>query len=239
MGLVVFLVGYRLKTGHHWGADAAQIEAAAAAAAGLAPPSLTPGRALTAEEIDRYSTKAVFAPPAIAPADGEEEICSVCICEFEAGEELRTLRCGHAYHTECIDEWLLSLSVLCPMCKQDVRRGRCLTGAGDELAVEVAAAAQAAAAAAEEGVADAAAQTRHAERPGGAGEEGEEDEAARPADGIAPHRGIDRHNLHHPQHPHGRVLQREFSGIEGGEGIEMEGEFLVCHHTPTYQCSLT
>ena len=215
LGLVVFLVAYRLKMGHHWGADADEVAAAARVARGEAPPSLTPGRALTAEEIERYSTKAEFVPPAIAPEDGEEETCSVCICEFEAGETLRTLRCGHVYHAECIDEWLLGLSVLCPMCKQDVRRGRRLSGVGDELAVAAAAAQAAAAAAAaaaeEEGAADAAAQ--RAER--GADEGGGEDEAARPA------------NVGH-LHPHrpagggpGRGLQREFSEIEGVEGIEM------------------
>ena len=50
--------------------------------------------------------------------------CAVCLCDFEAGDELRTLPCGHEFHKACIDSWLLSerdpsrrMLPTCPLCK--------------------------------------------------------------------------------------------------------------------------
>ncbi|XVE69159.1 hypothetical protein DITRI_Ditri09bG0128400 [Diplodiscus trichospermus] len=46
-------------------------------------------------------------------------MCAVCLCQFEEGEELKTLpECLHSYHTPCIDMWLYSHSS-CPMCRTD------------------------------------------------------------------------------------------------------------------------
>ncbi|KAI3805486.1 hypothetical protein L1987_27909 [Smallanthus sonchifolius] len=43
--------------------------------------------------------------------------CAVCLCEFEGEDKLRLLpKCGHAFHMECIDIWLLSHST-CPLCR--------------------------------------------------------------------------------------------------------------------------
>ena len=53
--------------------------------------------------------------------EGEEEApCSICLQEYEAGEKLRRLPCGHVFHRDCVDEWLLGESKLCPMCKSSV-----------------------------------------------------------------------------------------------------------------------
>ncbi|KAJ4719855.1 RING-H2 finger protein ATL52-like [Melia azedarach] len=50
---------------------------------------------------------------------GDDCMCAVCLCEFEEGEELRTLpECLHSYHAPCIDMWLYSHSN-CPMCRTD------------------------------------------------------------------------------------------------------------------------
>ncbi|XP_062233214.1 RING-H2 finger protein ATL46-like [Phragmites australis] len=51
--------------------------------------------------------------------DGDKEPfdCAVCLCEFDAEDRLRLLPlCGHAFHLNCIDTWLLSNST-CPLCR--------------------------------------------------------------------------------------------------------------------------
>lgn len=52
---------------------------------------------------------------------GEDGTCAVCLCEFQEGEELRTLpACRHSFHVLCIDVWLYSHSS-CPICRSDAR----------------------------------------------------------------------------------------------------------------------
>lgn len=47
--------------------------------------------------------------------------CAICICEYEEGDLLREIPCGHLFHNKCIDPWLLGSSPFCPLCKDDVR----------------------------------------------------------------------------------------------------------------------
>lgn len=43
--------------------------------------------------------------------------CAVCLCEFSPDDKLRLIPiCSHAFHTHCIDTWLLSNST-CPLCR--------------------------------------------------------------------------------------------------------------------------
>lgn len=46
--------------------------------------------------------------------------CTVCLLEFEEGDECRYLPCMHFFHRRCIDTWI-SRSSLCPICRKDVR----------------------------------------------------------------------------------------------------------------------
>lgn len=45
--------------------------------------------------------------------------CTICLCDYSAGDSLRALPCRHEFHLQCIDQWLNS-NVYCPLCKQDV-----------------------------------------------------------------------------------------------------------------------
>ncbi|XP_074294443.1 RING-H2 finger protein ATL1-like [Silene latifolia] len=46
--------------------------------------------------------------------------CSVCLTEFEEGDDLRLLpKCSHAFHLNCIDTWLRSHKN-CPVCRAPV-----------------------------------------------------------------------------------------------------------------------
>lgn len=48
---------------------------------------------------------------------GDDNECSICLCCFEEGEEVRKLpRCKHLFHAPCIDMWLYS-HFDCPNCR--------------------------------------------------------------------------------------------------------------------------
>ena len=36
----------------------------------------------------------------------EDELCTVCYCNFEEGEKAMILPCHHLFHPECIQKWL-------------------------------------------------------------------------------------------------------------------------------------
>ncbi|KAF3435423.1 hypothetical protein FNV43_RR22512 [Rhamnella rubrinervis] len=44
------------------------------------------------------------------------EPCCVCQEEYECGDDLGRLECGHDFHTNCIKQWLMQKN-LCPICK--------------------------------------------------------------------------------------------------------------------------
>lgn len=52
----------------------------------------------------------------------EEEVdkCAICLGEYEDGEEVKRLPCGHLFHGECVDRWL-KVNKVCPVCKQSIR----------------------------------------------------------------------------------------------------------------------
>ena len=39
--------------------------------------------------------------------------------EFEPSDELRVMRCGHAEHAECLDQWL-AVNKSCPLCHKEI-----------------------------------------------------------------------------------------------------------------------
>jgi hypothetical protein len=47
--------------------------------------------------------------------------CPVCLDEFNQGEVINELPCGHCFHIACIHPWLQFRSPCCPLCKLDVR----------------------------------------------------------------------------------------------------------------------
>ncbi|CAK0833230.1 unnamed protein product, partial [Prorocentrum cordatum] len=40
------------------------------------------------------------------PSGSQQQQCMVCLSDFEAGDQVRRLPCGHVFHAPCIDEWL-------------------------------------------------------------------------------------------------------------------------------------
>ncbi|CAE6538304.1 unnamed protein product [Rhizoctonia solani] len=60
--------------------------------------------------------------------------CAICLMDFEpprrvgqegesAAEPLRLLACGHVFHKECLDPWLIDVSGRCPTCQRPIEEG--------------------------------------------------------------------------------------------------------------------
>ena len=41
----------------------------------------------------------------LAKLKDDEKRCIICMCDYQAGEELLTLTCFHKFHAECIEKW--------------------------------------------------------------------------------------------------------------------------------------
>jgi len=51
----------------------------------------------------------------------EDACCAICLCEYQPGEEMRYLNCGHHFHSNCVTDWLLR-NRTCPFCKADIEQ---------------------------------------------------------------------------------------------------------------------
>ncbi|KAL3700341.1 hypothetical protein R1sor_018363 [Riccia sorocarpa] len=61
----------------------------------------------------KYSTRSVI----ISVCSQESDVkCSICQEEYEDGDELGKIDCGHSYHVACIKQWLVQKNQ-CPICK--------------------------------------------------------------------------------------------------------------------------
>lgn len=43
--------------------------------------------------------------------------CSICLDDYVQGDKIRSLPCGHFFHSACITKWLTERSCTCPLCK--------------------------------------------------------------------------------------------------------------------------
>lgn len=52
--------------------------------------------------------------------------CAICLCEFEPGDEITSLPCGHVFHLNgCVREWLRNHARTCPTCRADICAPSC------------------------------------------------------------------------------------------------------------------
>lgn len=83
---------------------------------------------LSSEQLKLFPVESFQSPgilgsdPAATQVPLSGEGCSICLFDFEDGDELRKLLpCGHRFHRACIDQWLLKSSTTCPIDKMDLR----------------------------------------------------------------------------------------------------------------------
>jgi len=76
--------------------------------------------AMTAEAIeDRLLVTLFEASSSCSDGDNNGVYgCMVCLRKFHGGEELRSLPCGHVFHRNCMDKWVLDYeNMACPLCR--------------------------------------------------------------------------------------------------------------------------
>jgi hypothetical protein len=76
-------------------------------------------RGATAEQVAALPTRRFVAGDAPNSAEDNANTCSICLSDFEGGDELRALPCAHAFHTACVDQWLKT-SRQCPCCRHEI-----------------------------------------------------------------------------------------------------------------------
>ncbi|KAJ2340680.1 hypothetical protein GGF43_006356, partial [Coemansia sp. RSA 2618] len=69
-----------------------------------------------------YNSQLARPVPDFTPRDADDNVCAICLCDYEDGEILRLLPCHHHMHQACVDEWL-HINQTCPLCKQSVVDG--------------------------------------------------------------------------------------------------------------------
>ncbi|OAL47197.1 hypothetical protein IQ07DRAFT_613824 [Pyrenochaeta sp. DS3sAY3a] len=53
-----------------------------------------------------------------------DPICAICLDDFEDDAQVRGLRCSHAFHSHCLDEWFTRYNEYCPLCHRPIIPGR-------------------------------------------------------------------------------------------------------------------
>ncbi|XP_036332209.1 E3 ubiquitin-protein ligase RNF165-like [Rhagoletis pomonella] len=52
-------------------------------------------------------------------SDEDAEKCAICLSLFEIENDVRRLPCMHLFHTDCVDQWLVT-NKHCPICRVDI-----------------------------------------------------------------------------------------------------------------------
>ncbi|XP_053956077.1 uncharacterized protein LOC128861728 isoform X2 [Anastrepha ludens] len=82
--------------------------------------AIRPNRGATLEIIERntlpHKYKRLRRP---SESDEDAEKCAICLSLFEIENDVRRLPCMHLFHTDCVDQWLVT-NKHCPICRVDI-----------------------------------------------------------------------------------------------------------------------
>ncbi|KAF4678305.1 hypothetical protein FOL47_000034 [Perkinsus chesapeaki] len=81
-------------------------------------------RGIPADVLEKYSKVETFIPGcSLSPCNTSKDNhlyncgeCSICYCGYEKGDQVRVLCCGHSFHADCVDTWLVGHQNRCPLC---------------------------------------------------------------------------------------------------------------------------
>lgn len=50
----------------------------------------------------------------------QHDCCPICLEAFSDNDTVKRIKCGHVFHSSCIDPWLSEISDICPVCRRPV-----------------------------------------------------------------------------------------------------------------------
>ncbi|CAL4989678.1 unnamed protein product [Urochloa decumbens] len=65
------------------------------------------------------SSMAILGLQEVTPSNALQSECAVCLQDFDPEETLRAMPCSHAFHQQCISDWLRRNGV-CPLCRHEL-----------------------------------------------------------------------------------------------------------------------
>ncbi|PKI74090.1 E3 ubiquitin-protein ligase ATL6-like [Punica granatum] len=118
LGLLIAVVSFFIAVYSVYILHCSRIVAAGAGAGSFRPRRATP-RGLDAAVIDTFPTLVYSDVKGLRLGKGALE-CVVCLSEFEDHETLLLIpKCHHAFHPDCIEEWLRHHTT-CPVCRAEL-----------------------------------------------------------------------------------------------------------------------
>jgi hypothetical protein len=72
------------------------------------------------DTVDKFATQR-YDPAVFGDEEGKAfpADCAICLCSYEADDEIKVTPCGHAFHKDCIAHWLKTAHT-CALCRADL-----------------------------------------------------------------------------------------------------------------------
>jgi hypothetical protein len=72
---------------------------------------------ITKEDVNGMDDDSISKIPVVEYNHPTQDACSICLEQFDPGDLVRLLKCGHIFHPSCVRDWLKK-EATCPMCRK-------------------------------------------------------------------------------------------------------------------------